>query len=57
MTLESTLVSLARSRVVAQLKRCGCSILYTLVPKFVFILEKISEKLRPVPNGEADSLT
>ena len=34
MTLGTTLLSLVRSRVVPQLKRCGCPILCTLVRKF-----------------------
>ena len=36
MTLGTTLLSLVRSRVVAQLERCRCPILYTLVPKFYY---------------------
>ena len=34
MTLETTLISLVRSRVVAQLERVGCVILYSLGPKY-----------------------
>ena len=33
MTLGMTLLSLVRSRVVAQLELCRCPTLYTLVPK------------------------
>ena len=40
MSLETTLLILVRSRVVAQLERCGCPIFYTLVPKFQFFPEK-----------------
>lgn len=36
MTWGRTLLSLVRSRVVAQLERCGCPILYTAVPKLPF---------------------
>ena len=43
MTLETTLLSLVRSRVVAQLERCGCPI-YTLVPILYFFPYKINKK-------------
>ena len=44
MALGTTLLSLVRSRVVAQLERCGCPILYTLVPNFQCCPEKNNKK-------------
>ena len=44
MTLGRTLLSLVRSRMVAQLERCGCPILYTLVPFFFCFSSKTTEK-------------
>ena len=40
MTLGKTMLSLVRSRVVAQLERYGCPILYTLVPEFQLFPDK-----------------
>ena len=46
MTLGTTLLSLVRSRVVAQLERCGCPILYALVPNFLFFPKKTEERFK-----------
>ena len=40
MALGATLLSVVRSRVVAQLERCGCPALYTLSPNFLLYAEK-----------------
>ena len=46
MTLGTTLLSLVRSRVVAQLERCSCPILHAVVPKFrFFALKKLKKNL------------
>ena len=52
MTLGTTLLSLVRSRVVAQLERCGCPLLYTLVYlNFSFFPKKLKNYYRPVCPG------
>ena len=45
MTLGTTLLSLVRSRVVAQFERCRCPILYSLVPNFFSLFPQKAEKL------------
>ena len=42
-TLGTTLVSLVRTRVVAELERCSCPILYSLVPNFLKILKNLKD--------------
>ena len=51
MTLGTTLLSVVRSRVLAHLERCGCPILYPLVPQPFRIFPEILKNFEGFLSG------